>query len=396
MHVLLVNPPESVLPEGTADIARADGWNVTTASDYRQAAEMARGGQVDAVIFSEPSSAAFASRSHAPFHTLIQVIEAQRVAGVMLTDGPAATTLAANSLIDPVDRATPLPELRGRLAMIARYHGLLRRMEREIAHMERLGRKLNSHFREVEQEMRLAGRLQRDFLPKLDQPIGGIRFGALFRPASWVSGDIFDVFPIDENTTGFYVADAVGHGMAASLLTMFIKRAIVAKRTDASGERVLTPSETLAYLNDALTDQSLPNCQFVTACYGMIDHRTRCVRFARGGHPHPIHIAADGSIREVKVPGSLLGIFKGEEFPTGEVMLGAGEKLVIYTDGVELAFPDTGQSPGDASPFHRTLRTLADEPVQSMLARMEADLATETGSLNPADDVTILVLQAPP
>jgi len=393
MHVLVVNPPESALPEGAADMVRANGWRVTNAADYGEAADVVGGGQVDAVIFSEPPIPAAESRAWEPFHALVRVIEAKRVAGVLLTDGPSATSLGATSLIDPVDRATPLPELRGRLAMIARYHGVLRRMEGEIAHMERLGSKLNSHFREVEQEMRLAGRLQRDFLPKLDQPIGQVRFGAVFRPASWVSGDIFDVFRIDEHSTGFYVADAVGHGMAASLLTMFIKRAVVVKQKDADGERVLTPSETLAHLNDALTDQSLPHCQFVTACYGVIDHRTRGVRFARGGHPHPIHIGRDGSIRDVKVPGSLLGIFKGEAFPMGEVTLEPGEKFLLYTDGVELAFPGATPDATGLSPFHRTVRSLGAQPIESMLSQIDSRLTTETGSLNPTDDVTILALE---
>ena len=102
---------------------------------------------------------------------------------------------------------------------------------------------------------------------------------------------MFDVVRIDKDHTGIYIADAVGHGLAASLLTMFIKRAIVPKREADHGHTVLDPAEVLTVLNDVLAEQSLPNCQFVTACYAVLDHRTLTLRYARGGHPAPLHLA---------------------------------------------------------------------------------------------------------
>ena len=56
-----------------------------------------------------------------------------------------------------------------------------------------------------------------------------MHFHTLFRPAGYVSGDLYDVARLDERRIGFYVADAVGHGMPAALLTMFIKHALVTK-----------------------------------------------------------------------------------------------------------------------------------------------------------------------
>lgn len=393
MHLLVVNPTHGTLPEEAAELVRASEWRVTDASDYQRAVELAETGDVDAVILSEPAAGDDASDVRQPFDALVQVLEAKRIAGVLLTDGPTTTSLPANSLIDTVDRSVSLAELRGRLAMIARYHGMLRRMERELAHMERLSNRLSDHFREVEQEMRLAGRLQKDFLPRLDEPIGDVRFGAVFRPASWVSGDIYDVFPITEHLTGFYVADAVGHGMAASLLTMFIKRAIVSKQTEAGGERVWTPSETMTHLNRALTEQALPHCQFVTACYGVIDHRTLTVRFSRGGHPHPLHLKRNGEVEEIEVSGSLLGVFPDEEFPTGEIALEPGDKLLLYTDGVELAFPQDPAASSATAEFLRLVRSVGSQPIDAMLSEIDARIGTESDSTHPTDDVTILALE---
>ena len=85
-------------------------------------------------------------------------------------------------------------------------------------------------FQGLQEEMRLAARLQQDFLPRSLPEVGAVRFGVLFRPVSWLSGDIYDIARLDETHVGFYVVDAMGHGMPAALLTMFVKKALQTKR----------------------------------------------------------------------------------------------------------------------------------------------------------------------
>jgi serine phosphatase RsbU (regulator of sigma subunit) len=393
MQVLVVNPPEQSLPEGTSDLLRDIGWDITSTDDYRAAIEAADSGAIDTVILSAPHSEHASGADIDEFETLLGIIDARHMAGVVVGDRPAHRRHAAHSLIDTVDRGISFRELRGRLAMIERYHAVVKHLEGELRNVQRLKNHLSEHFQEMDEEMRLAGRLQRDFLPNIEEPVGNVQFSAVYRPASWVSGDIFDIFTIDEDRTGFYVADAVGHGMAASLLTMFIKRAIVSKRPTARGHAVLTPSETMTALNDALTEQALPNCQFVTACYGVLNNRTLTLEYARGGHPYPILITANGEVRELRTPGGLLGIFKGEEFPTLETQLRPGDKLLLYTDGVDLALPgDDGMSHAEA-PLHRAVRTVASLPIQDLTAGLESQLDAAARPSEPADDVTIVGLE---
>lgn len=389
MQVLVVDPPGCGLPDETVDVLRESGWDITPAADYSQALELARTGSVDAVLFSEPANTSEKNELLPGFNNLLRIIETQRLAAVLVSDNPDSRSRNPMTLVECVHRNVSSGELRGRFAMIERYQAHFKRVEQELRNMERLGKQLNQHFREVDQEMRLASRLQRDFLPQLQKPIGNVRFASLFRPASWVSGDIFDVFRIDENHTGFYVADAVGHGMAASLLTMFIKRALVPKRVEGKTYEVLTPSETLANLNDALADQELPNCQFITACYGLLDHRKLTFQYARGGHPYPILITSGGAISELKSGGSLLGLFKGAEFPTSETQLYPGDKLLLYTDGLELAFQDETKGL-DSTAYRRIFETFANLPIEEMVRNIEVALERDTGSLSPQDDVTIV------
>ena len=82
----------------------------------------------------------------------------------------------------------------------------------------------------ITEQLRMAGLVQRDFLPSQLPDSDRLRWATTFLPAEWVSGDIYDVMRIDEQHIGFYIADVVGHGMPAALLTMFIKQALQTKR----------------------------------------------------------------------------------------------------------------------------------------------------------------------
>jgi len=392
MQVLVVNGPGQTLPSGTTDVIESNGWELTTAVDFDAAMASARAGGVDAVIMSEPASAPDEPSTYTAYDSFLRFISTQRIATLLVSSRVGAVG-DSRSLVDVVCPDISPGELQGRLAMVDRYHRLVRRLEGELRSMERLSKKLTEHFTEVDQEMQLAGRLQRDFLPKLTEPIGNLEVTAIYRPASFVSGDIFDVFRIDEDHTGIYLADAVGHGMAASLLTMFIKRAIVPKRVSGDSYTIVEPDEVLAALNDALADEALPNCQFVTGCYLLINHRTNTMRYARGGHPYPILIDVDGAVSELKSSGGLLGIIKGEEFETCETTLHAGDKLIIYTDGIELAFTDDPDGPPDLKAFERLVEERKGLSGRSMLGEIEAILERNAESPGPSDDVTIIAIE---
>ncbi len=398
MQVLVVDPPNHALPRAATALLREFGWNLKPASNYREALSAAGDGAIDAAILPEAGPETAPPDELLDFENLLRVLDARRIAAVVLTDRPRHAVKETGSLMEAVQRNISADELRGRLAVIERYQGLIKRMERELANMQHLGNRLHRHFQEMDQEMRLAGRLQRDFLPELREPIANLQFAAVYRPANWVSGDMFDVFRLNDEYTGFYVVDAVGHGLAASLLTMFIKRAIVSQRVEPGGDRVLTPSETMVALNNVLTDQALPNCQFVTACYCLFHHPTRTLHFARGGHPYPILVSRGGAISDLNTPGGLLGIFGGEDFPTQRTQLHPGDKLVLYTDGVEFAFSLPTRAIGAVAPtpLHTALEKHGSLPIGELFQRLDSSFDAGAGSLDPRDDLTLLGVEVLP
>jgi len=236
----------------------------------------------------------------------------------------------------------------------------------------------------------LAARLQRDFLPQNMPAVNGIHFATVFRPASWVSGDVYDIMRLDEDHLGFYVADAVGHGVPAALLTMFIKRALVTKRIEGNKYLLIEPGEALTQLNSDMVGQELSNFQFATCCYCLLNTRTLEIRYASGGHPSPILIDNQGRTRELTGAGPLLGVFADQVFETKTAQLTQGDKLLLYSDGVELAFVNDG--PDKPLRFRQEFGNLADDDIQTMCDKLMHIIDREEGSLHPKDDVTIVGL----
>jgi sigma-B regulation protein RsbU (phosphoserine phosphatase) len=282
-------------------------------------------------------------------------------------------------------------------------------VRQELDQVRRRDDALNSYMRRIDEELRLAAKLQRDFLPKSMPEVGRVRFHTLFRPAGYVSGDLYDVMRLDERNVGFYLADAVGHGVPAALLTMFVKQALQTKeiipggtsangagacKAGAAGYRLLDPSEALQRLNARLIDQNLSHATFATALYGTIDVDSLKLTVSRAGHPAPILLRADGTAEPLEPEGSLLGIFPDETFEAQTVQLRPGDRVIVYTDGVEVAF--WGTAGVDTQRWHEELMGYRNLSAGQLLSEFSDRIDRETGSLAPKDDLTIIIAEVLP
>ena len=171
---------------------------------------------------------------HANSRHLVKVLDtlvANHLPALLLTyteaDRRLAAELGAADAICPVTAAASAEELAGRLAGLVAATPLIASLQRENAALRQCDAGLSSRISQFDEELRLAARLQSDFLPRTLPTLGPAAFDVFFRPASQVSGDIYDVFHLDEHHLGFFIADAVGHGMPAALLTIFLNRSLV-------------------------------------------------------------------------------------------------------------------------------------------------------------------------
>jgi serine phosphatase RsbU (regulator of sigma subunit) len=241
------------------------------------------------------------------------------------------------------------------------------------------------------EQLRMAGRVQRDFLPDQLPNCNELQWATIFLPAEWVSGDIYDVVRIDEQHIGFYVADAVGHAMPAALLTIFVKQALVMRETYESNYKIFSPAEVIKNLNVRLTSQKLSGYQFATCCYCLLNIKTMQLTFARAGHPYPVLIRPGKQPEQLESRGSLLGVFENADYIQQTVQLQSGDKLLLYSDGAE---PFIGEF-DDMTGFHfnEEFRRIADLPVVEMMDGFNSLVHNQTVKPSEVDDITAVGLQ---
>ena len=276
-------------------------------------------------------------------------------------------------------------ELSGRLAGLAATKPLVDQLQRENHILRRYDSGLNSQMTQLDEEMRLAARLQVDFLPRTLPRLGKVSFDVFFRPASYVSGDIYDVMQLDEEHVGFFVADAVGHGMPAALLTIFLKQTLQTKIITRDGYRLVLPNEALSHLNNELISQQLSMCQFVTMVYGILNTKTLQLQWAKAGHPLPLKFNTNGTTEELQLEGALLGVFPDEQFELQTVQLTLGDSILMYSDGFESAFPAPDR-------YRHEFNKLAGTNPKARFTAMTANLDYQEGSLHQRDDLTAVLM----
>jgi len=326
---------------------------------------------------------------------IVRACTADLVCLILGDNVPSRFELSSGGKQIPKVQACPVsidgPQLCGRLCALLDYRPSFERIEQYLQQLETWSQALNHRFEEIHNELRLAWRVQQDFLPKHLPNGERARFAALYRPASWVSGDIYDVFRLDETHVGFHVADVVGHGIAAGLMTLFVKRSLITKEITSSSYRLIPPGQALARLNNDLSEMDLPEQQFVTACYGILNTETGVLTVARAGHPFPVVIDPDGSLSRIDVAGSLLGVFDGAEFPEISIKLKPKTKIVFLSDGFEQAFGGPDDIGEQATLDH--LKNLASLPADKLIESFHALLDCEESSLHAPDDMTMVVAE---
>ncbi len=277
--------------------------------------------------------------------------------------------------------------------LLAQVHSLLRVKERhdrltdQAAEANGISKRLQEAHHRMDQELELAQRLQESFLPQSLPQLPRVRFAVKFKPHARVGGDFYDIFRLDEKHLGFYVADAMGHGVAASLLTMFVKKGVRGKDIFGQTYRLVPPPEVLHRLNRELIAQEIQDLPFITMIYTLFNWESGVLHFSRAGHPYPLFIPREGKPTLWQMEGSLLGVFETPYYLQTQ-QLKAGDKLILYTDGTD------GASFEQHAVGLTSLLAAAAEfrrlPIEDLVERLASDLFTQT---QLKDDLTIFGLE---
>lgn len=192
----------------------------------------------------------------------------------------------------------------------------------------------NRLARELEREE--LREIQRGLLPRTIPSVAGCEIFVDWRPAGDVGGDYFDVLSQGDECVAVCIGDVSGKGVPAALLMSNLQASVRALATEN-----LAPPDLCRRLNQVACANTA-NGRFITFLYAVLELRAGRVAYANAGHNSPVLVHGDGTCARLTQGGPVLGQFPGAGYEGGKVAVQAGDKLVLFTDGIVEA-PDENE-----------------------------------------------------
>ncbi|MFI0504102.1 PP2C family protein-serine/threonine phosphatase [Streptomyces albogriseolus] len=177
--------------------------------------------------------------------------------------------------------------------------------------------------------------LQRSLLPDTLPDLPGVETAGYYHTASVMElgGDFYDLFPLDDTRTAFFLGDVCGKGPQAAALTSITRYTLRAAMVQDAD-----PVDDLRILNLALMERYTGDdpryCTVVAGVFERVGDTLR-VRLASGGHPPALVLRADGTAEYLSTRGGMLvGVLPTAQFVGVSTVLRPGDTLLLYTDGL--------------------------------------------------------------
>jgi len=243
------------------------------------------------------------------------------------------------------------------------------------------GRKTDA---QLQRELIEARELQENLLTNPLLAVPGIEIAIKWQPAKTVGGDYVAAFEIDDEHVALCVADVVGKGLPAALLMSNFQAALQSLALQYS-----SPAEVSTRLNRVLYS-NIPLHKFITAFYGVVNIPNRTFTFTNAGHNPPLLLRANGESVRLEEGGSVLGAFADFTYTQSTVRLSAGDRLLLFTDGLSEAVDENNEQFGEQrlnELLHEHRRLTPEE-----LKQIIFDAVTEFCGHSFRDDAALMIV----
>lgn len=238
----------------------------------------------------------------------------------------------------------------------------------------------------MESELELATEIQQRFQPSGPPKIEGYEFQGISFSCYEIGGDYYDFIPRRDGRMLFALGDVSGKGTAAALLMASLHAAIHAQ---VAANREL--GETVASINAYLAENTPAN-RFVTLFVAELDPVSGSVKYINCGHNPPLIGRADGSVEQLASGGLPLGIIPTAEYESGSVSLGAGDVLVVYSDGVSEA-NNLNEEEFGLDRLTKVVQANLTASASGLRDKVESALSAFTGTAPANDDITLVIVK---
>ena len=247
-------------------------------------------------------------------------------------------------------------------------------------------RKQADSERRRQSEIEIAANVQQQLFPRATQELPTIDYAGHCVAARGVGGDYYDFLDLGEGSLGFVLADVSGKGVPAALLMANLQACF---RTQAAAG-VRRPAGLLEAVHKHFYS-STGSDRFATLFFGSYDDRTRRMRYVNCGHCAPLLLRANGELTRLEPTATMLGAFEEWECVEEEVSLGAGDTLLLYSDGVTEA-PDSAGDDFGEDRLIRQLRETSGTSAENVTREIVNSVSAFSGA-SRMDDITVVAIR---
>ena len=258
----------------------------------------------------------------------------------------------------------------------------------DISESYHLQRQLRDALAKVKAETRVAKGIQNSVLPIDDRYWNSIDFASVYLPADDLGGDVYDIMKINDDEFLMYIADVSGHGIQASLLTIFIREQVRANLHLAEeGTELL-----LGRIQREFLELDIDGMLYITVLLCKYSRKKRELSVANAGHNcFPIVARKDRRMESIPIKGMpICAIGEEDSFEEEIVGLSPGDRLILYTDGIVEEFDPVRKKVFGAEGVRDTAERFHEYNAASV-ARAILEESSKYMLVKAKDDRTIVV-----
>ena len=239
----------------------------------------------------------------------------------------------------------------------------------------------------LEEEMRIARRIQERLLPRETPGTDPYEVAALARPSRVVGGDYYDVARLQGERLLLAIADVTGKGMPAALLMANLQASLhVVLPMD------MTIEQAVGHIN-RVTCENTDADRFITFFMAILHLDSGYMEYVNAGHNPPLVVRRNGATELLSSGGLLLGVMDGAGYERGAVRLEPGDVVALFTDGVTEAMNPAGEEYLEER-LEAALQRAHTKSAADIVDLVHKDIAKFTGNVEElSDDLTMLVVK---
>jgi len=237
----------------------------------------------------------------------------------------------------------------------------------------------------IEEELAVARTIQQGLLPRRLPTEGWFRARGSSMPSHQVGGDYFDVIPAGPHAWTAVVADVSGKGVSSALLASLLQGAFLAVSHSDSALH-----KRIERINEFLNERTAGE-KYATVFYCLLEQGGK-LHYVNAGHCPPLIVRTGGALEPLAATAMPVGLVESADFAVCETMLAAGERVVIYTDGVTDAQNRQGEF-FSRQRLHQVVREHAADSCPELYDAVESAVTAFTEDAPQADDITLVVIE---